>query len=235
MVNRMSVTVELFPRSQAALPAPDPLIREAHHRVSNSLALVAGLVRMRARDIARRTRPASLEDMQVLLEELGHRVQAVGQLHRRLSEMPNNVDVDLAAYLREIAESAISSLSCAQQTHLAFQSNGVSIVPAHRALHAGLIVSELMMNAVKYAHPSGVAGKLHIACNRIGDGIVIDVIDDGIGFPEGFDPMTSRGLGFQLVRSLTDQLKGLIQFHDSGIGVRVTLSMPLSADQEVRP
>ena len=234
----MSATINLVPRPQTQTPAstpPDTLIREAHHRVSNSRALVAGLVRMRAREIARRTRPASLEDMQILLEELGQRVQAVGQLHRRLSEMDGPGDVDLAVYLRDIAESAIASLCYAGQAHLSFQSNGVSLVPAHRALHAGLIVSELLMNAIKYAHPTGVAGKLHIGCNRVGDGIVIDVVDDGIGFPEGFDPMTAASLGFQLVRSLTTQLKGQIHFHDSGIGVRVTLSMPLSADQEVRP
>ena len=231
----MSVIVDLVSRSQTASPAPDPLIREAHHRVSNSLALVAGLVRMHARDIAKRDDPASLESVKVLLEEVGLRIEAVGRLHRRLALIDGPANIDLAAYLHDIAKAAISSLSLAGQAHLTFHSSGTCSILAHRALLAGLIVSELLMNAVKYAHPAGVVGKLHVACNHIGNGIVIDVVDDGVGFPEGFDPMTSVGLGFQLVRSLTNQLRGQIHFHDSGIGLHVTLSMPVSADEETRP
>ena len=82
------------------------------------------------------------------------------------------------------------------------------------------------MNAIKYAHPSGVMGNVLIGCNRAGDAIIVDVADDGVGFPEGFDPMTSGELGLQLVRSLANQLKAQLLFHDTGIGVHVTLAIP---------
>ena len=96
-----------------------------------------------------------------------------------------------------------------------------------------MAVSELLMNAVKYAHPTGVMGKVMIACNRAGDTVIVDIADDGVGFPVGFDPMTSGELGLQLVRSLAGQLKGQLLFHDTGIGVHVTLSIPVS-NKELR-
>ena len=106
-------------------------------------------------------------------------------------------------------------------------------MPAHAALLVGVAVSELLMNAVKYAHPSGIAGNVLVSCNRVGDRVFVDVADDGVGFPEGFDPMVSGELGLQLVRSLARQLKAELSFHDTGIGVHVTLSVPMGAAREL--
>ena len=214
-------------------PAPNALVSEAHHRVSNNLALVAGFVRMHARDIAKRTEPASPEDVRVLLEEVGLRVEAIGQLHRRLAQIDGPANIDLTTYLRDIAQSVIASLSFAGRARLAFDSKGACSVPAHTALLIGLAVSELLMNAIKYAHPTQVMGNVLIACNTGGDAIIVDVADDGVGFPVGFDPMTSRELGLQLVRSLAGQLKGQLHFRDTGIGVHVTLSIPVRANKEL--
>ena len=137
---------------------PDALVFEAHHRVANNLALISGFVRMHARDVAKRTAPPSLEDMRVLLEEVGLRVEAVGQLHRRLAQIDGPASVDLTNYLRDIAESVIASLSFAGRARLSFGASAECLIPSHAALLVGLAVSELLMNAVKYAHPAGVMG-----------------------------------------------------------------------------
>lgn len=210
---------------------PDALVFEAHHRVANNLALIASFVRMHARDIANRTEPASLEDVRILLEEVGLRVEAVGQLHRRLA-LIDQPTVDLGAYLRDIAPSVVASLSFAGRAYLTFDARAACSMPAQAALLVGLAVSELLMNAIKYAHPSGVTGHLLIGCNRAGDAIIVDVVDDGVGFPEGFDPMTSGELGLQLVRSLANQLKADLRFHDTGMGVHVTLSIPMGSNKD---
>jgi len=211
---------------------PDALVFEAHHRVANNLALIAGFVRMHARDIAKWTGPASLEDVRILLEEVGLRVEAVGQLHRRLALIDQPANVDLAVYIRDIAESVLASLSFAGRARLTVDAGAVCAVPAQTALLVGLAVSELLMNAIKYAHPTGVTGHVLIGCNRAGDAIIVDVADDGVGFPEGFDPMTCTELGIQLVRSLASQLKADLRFHDTGIGVHVTLSIPSKKEPE---
>lgn len=212
---------------------PDALVFEAHHRVANNLALISSFVRMHARDVAKRTEPLSLEDVRVLLEEVGLRVEAIGQLHRRLAQIEGPANIDLTSYLRDIAQSVIASLSFAGRAHLAFKASAECIVPAHAALLVGLAVSELLMNAVKYAHPTGVTGNVLIGCNRAGDAIIVDLADDGVGFPEGFDPMTTDELGLQLVRSLANQLKAQLRFHDTGIGVHVTLSIPVCSNKEL--
>ena len=82
------------------------------------------------------------------------------------------------------------------------------------------------MNAVKFAHPAGVAGELLIACNRHDDLIVIEVTDDGVGLPEGFDPKVDGQFGLQLLRSLASQLKARLEFDNTGVGLCVRLSLP---------
>jgi two-component sensor histidine kinase len=205
---------------------PDALVSEAHHRVANNLALIASFVRMHARDIAKRTEPVSVDDMRILLEEVGLRVEAIGQLHGRLAHIDGSANTNLTNYLRDIAQSVIASLSFAGRAQLDFKASAECFIPAHAALLTGLAVSELLINAIKYAHPSGVMGNVLISCHQAGDAIIVDVADDGVGFPEGFDPMTSGELGLQLVRSLANQLKAQLVFHDTGIGMHVTLSIP---------
>ena len=208
------------------LPAPsDTLVSEAHHRVGNSLALLASIVRMQARTVINGSAAIPVADVRLLIEELGQRLDAVGKLHGRLSRLDG--PVDLADYLRDIATSAAAGLAFAGRTYVHFDMSGACVVPARAAPLLGLAVSELVMNAVKFAHPAGVAGALLIACNRRDDLIVIEVTDDGVGLPEGFDPMVDGQFGLQLLRSLAAQLKARLQFDDTGLGLCVRLSLPV--------
>jgi two-component sensor histidine kinase len=90
----------------------------------------------------------------------------------------------------------------------------------------GLAVNELVMNTIRHAHPSGIAGQVLIGCRRDGDAIVVDIADDGVGLPEGFDPMTDGGFGLKLTRSLAAQLKAQLNFADTGTGLHVRLMIP---------
>lgn len=206
--------------------APDnTLVSEAHHRVGNSLALIASIARMQARAILNRTDPVPVADVRLLVEELGQRLDAVGRLHGRLSRLDG--PVDFADYLHDIAKSAARGLSYTGCTHLNFDMSEACVVSARAAPLVGLAVSELVMNAVKFAHPAGVAGELLIACNRRDDVIVIEVTDDGVGLPEGFDPAVDGQFGLQLLRSLAAQLKARLEFHNTELGLRVRLSLPM--------
>jgi two-component sensor histidine kinase len=93
------------------------------------------------------------------------------------------------------------------------------IDPRH-ALHAGLIAAELLTNAGKYAHPTGLPVKVHIRCETNDDGsFLVEVTDDGVGFPENFDPSTDGGLGFQLMRALANGLGAELRFEHDSLGV----------------
>jgi len=152
--------------------------------------------------------------------------------HRETPVSP--ASTDLTKYLRGIAQSVVVSFSSAGRAHLACGSQVACFVPGHSALLVGLAVRELLVNAIKFAHPSGVTGNLMVDCKQAGDAIVVDVVDDGVGFPEGFDPMTHGELGLQFVRWLAGQLDAGLVFDDTGVGVHVTLRIPTCSRKELR-
>jgi two-component sensor histidine kinase len=215
----MDHNVVLMRRSQPSfLTEPETLAFEARHRLVNSLTVIASVVRMHARTIANRTEPVPVEDVRLVLEEVGVRLEAVGRLHGCLAPADSPGNTDLANYLREVAQSVVASLSFAGQMQLSFNIPAECLVPSHTA--------ELVMNAIKYAHPSGIAGHLLIGCYRTSDAIAVEVVDDGVGFPEGFHPKTDGNFGLQLVRCLADQLKAQLVLDDTGLGVSARLSIP---------
>ena len=85
------------------------------------------------------------------------------------------------------------------------------------------------MNAIKFAHPTGVAGHLLVGCSRHEDIITVEVVDDGVGLPERFDPTVDGQFGLQLLRLLAAQLKARLEFDDTGLGLSVRLSLPAGA------
>lgn len=200
------------------------LVSEAHHRVGNSLALIASIVRLQARAILNRTDAVPVAEVRVLVEELGQRLEAVGRLHGKLSRLDGPVDV--TDYLREIAKSVVAALAFSGKTHLNFDMPEACVVSARAAPLVGLAVSELVMNAIKFAHPPSVMGSLLIACKRRDDLIVVEVTDDGVGLPARFDPAVDGQFGLQLLRSLAGQLKARLEFAGTGTGLCVRLSMP---------
>lgn len=206
--------------------SPPDRVAEANHRIANNLTLIAGLVRMRASSMCERDRPLTGQEVRLVLEELGGRIDNVARLHRYLADAPQQTAVDLADYLRDLAQAVVSSLSFAAPTELRFAADPGCIASPQTAVTLGLIVDEVMTNAIKYAHPAGIPGKITVGCRSSFDTLIIEVSDDGVGFPEGFDPTNSGLLGLRLVRSLAKQLGAQIDFHDTGLGLSFVLKMP---------
>jgi two-component sensor histidine kinase len=200
---------------------------EANHRIANNLSVIAALVRMHGATICKNPRMMSGEEVRLILQELGGRLDTVARLHHLLAGGQQEASIEIADYLREVAEAVISSMSIAGATELEFAADPGCLVPPERALSLGLIVGELVTNAVKYAHPTGIAGRVAIEFSRRPDEtIVLEISDDGVGLPEGLDPMKNGHLGFQLIRSLADQLGATINFRNDGLGLCFALQMP---------
>ena len=209
---------------------PEPLqfdlIAEANHRIANNLATIAGLARLQAGTVGEATDSFTGKEVRLMLQEFGGRVDAVARLHRLLADPGHQGTVDLAEYLRGIAEAVIATMSFAGSAELRFEAEAGCSISSKRALSFGLVVGELVTNAVKYAHPTGIGGLISVGCRRDPDGlIVVEVSDDGVGLPDGLDPMESAHLGLRLVRSLAQQLGAEIAFDDDGLGLRVVLSI----------
>lgn len=212
-------------KTQPEALAADVLRSEADHRIANNLALIVSLVRLRARAVVQKPGPVEREAVQALLDDVATRVEMVARLHRMLSRPSQHELIDVGAYLREICTSVAASLAGSRVT--LSQDANVCLVQPDQALSLGLLIVELMTNAMKYAHPTGVAVKIHVGCRHTADGgLILDFADDGIGLPENFDPLVDGGLGFRLVRSLGDQLGASLSFDSDPLGTRFRLEVP---------
>jgi two-component sensor histidine kinase len=200
---------------------------EADHRIANSLSIIAGLVRMNRSTVVARDAALSVADACALLDEVADRIAAVGQLHRMMARTVRGGSLDLGDYLHDVAEGLSATLSFAGRVAPMRCLLCACSIGSERALWIGLVVGEAITNAIKYAHPSGVPARISVGCQRLpGGGVAVDVRDDGIGFPEGFDPHRDGGLGLRLVRTLAHRLRGRVEFSDDGLGLRLRLIAP---------
>ena len=93
----------------------------------------------------------------------------------------------------------------------------------------GFIIGEVVTNAVKYAHPAGVKGRIDVGCHARPEGaILVQIADDGVGLPEGFDPRRDGGLGMRMVRMRAGQLGANLAFESTSMGLTVRLLIPPS-------
>lgn len=214
-----------MPAANDSRSAMELELAEAHHRISNSLTVIASMVRLQAADVAARQDQISANEVRLVLDDVAARIGTVAQLHRLMSKAPRRNAVDLVDYLREICGNLATALSMNGELKVTGPA-GSCLVPPDQAVSLALVASELVTNAIKHCHPSGVAGRIEVHCDRDQDGaLVLEVGDDGVGLPDGFDPAVDGGLGFRLVHSLVDQLCASVAFHDTGLGLVVRLKL----------
>jgi two-component sensor histidine kinase len=198
-------------------------LSETDHRIANNLASLSGVVRLQRHAISKSGKSFTTEQVCMLLDDLTARVEVMAKLHKSLALTVNGNGVNLGDFLQEISE-MIGMINPEGKMDLSVDHSCNGYIEPRHALHAGLITAELLTNASKYAHPTGLPVKVHIRCETKGDGsFVVEVTDDGIGFPESFDPYTDGGLGFQLMRALANGLKAELQFEHDSLGVRARL------------
>jgi two-component sensor histidine kinase len=203
---------------------------ELNHRISNSFTLLAGAVNIRAREMARQQRNMDSEEVALILTEISSRISAVGDLHRKLAIVPDAVDLDLNDYLHSLCRDLVDTLACPGRFKVLKCSAGPCSIRAKNVLPVCLIVTELVMNSIKYAHPTGVAGILSVGCHCQNDGsLIVEVADDGIGLPDGFDPGADGGIGSTTIALLAKGMNAQLVYDSGPIGMSVRLTLPPSA------
>jgi two-component sensor histidine kinase len=207
--------------------AANDLVAEANHRAANSLALLGGLVRMQARAIGNNSRSYSNAEIRLLFDGIAARIATIGQLHRVLATIPAHGAVPLNAHLREVCTHLITAFSSEQQA-IRIKYHGTDCqVPARHVQSITLIISEILTNAMKYAHPTGIAVEMTVTCESRSDGtLLISISDDGIGLPEGFDHHRDGGIGFQIIRALASEIGATLDIHSDTLGVTFRLEVP---------
>ena len=201
-------------------------VAEADHRIANNLASLSGVIRLQRNAISKSGRTFTTEQVCMLLDDIDARIEVTAKLHKSLGRASNGNGVNLGDFLEEISD-MISTLNPEGKMQLTVDNACEGCIDPRHALHAGLITAELLTNASKYAHPSGLLVKVNVRVETRDDGsFTVEVTDDGIGFPENFDPSTDGGLGFQLMRALASGLNAELQFKHDSLGVRARLVKP---------
>jgi two-component sensor histidine kinase len=210
----------------SSVPHTD-LVAEANHRVANSLALLGGVVRMQARAIGKNSQTYSNAEIRLLFDGIAARIATIGQLYRTLAAVPPEGTVPLQAYLKEVCANLITAFSSKQQPVMIEHRGSPCHVLARHVQPLTLIVCEILTNALKYAHPAGAPARMIVACESCADGtLVVSVSDDGVGLPEGFDPLKDGGIGFQVIRALVAEMGATLDVYSDTLGVSFTIAVP---------
>ena len=189
MSRNVTDRIESERAKDALLRDKDLLMQEVHHRVKNSLQLVRTLLQLQGRSASEETRAQ--------LDEAAGRIMTIGAVHQRLYEGGSVVETDAGAYLKALLDDMRTMLADSDGgREIVLQAEPVMLT-ADQVTPMGLIVSELVTNALKYGE-----GRVMVSLRRVPDGLEVAVEDNGSGFPDAFDPGRKSGLGMRLIAAL---------------------------------
>jgi two-component sensor histidine kinase len=206
------------------------LVAEANHRIANSLSVLVSMVRMQSMSVKKGGENYSNAEVRHLLDGIAARINTISQLHRILSQAGDGGAISLKPHLSEVTDALVAALSSPEQSVRVMHTGGDCMVQMRHVQPIVLMLCEIFINAMKYAHPSGVPLIMLVDCSVSGDGrLVLTISDDGVGLPEGFDPALSGGMGFKVMRSLASEVGGELQIQSTHLGLSFRLSMPACA------
>ena len=193
------------------------LLQELTHRVKNSLQIIAAMVSIEARS-------HKSGEGKAALERVSHRISALGQLYSQLSKANTVEAVNAATYLDELCRDLIASVHKEGGTSIVLETDIESeLLPTDRAITIGLMVNELVTNALKYAFPGDTKGTVLVTLKRAPGELRLTVSDDG----KGVDPRRAdSGLGGRLVEGFAQQLGGQLKRESGNKGTIVCLTLP---------
>jgi two-component sensor histidine kinase len=207
----------------AALAVQETLVKEVHHRVKNNLQIISSLLNMQA-ELCEPEQQAVLRDSQL-------RVQSMALIHDRLCGNNDLEHVDFREYVETLARELFAAHGVgSDRVRLRLALDPLSL-DLNQAIPCGLILNELVSNALKYAFPSARTGEILIElhCDEQ-DRVTLRVADDGVGMPPGAARKKSLGLG--IVDVLTRQLGGTLK-REPAPGVSFSLVFEKTAAQPV--
>lgn len=215
---------------QTIFAEPADLVAEANHRIANSLTLLVSMVRMQALSVKKNPHPLSNADVRLMLDGVAARINTISQLHRLLSHAAGDGVISLQPHLKEITDALVGALSSPEQEVRVVHGGCDCMVQMRQVQPIVLILCEIFINAMKYAHPAGVPLVMTVDCSVTGDGLLaLTISDDGVGLTD--DPASQHvdGMGFRVMRSLAAEIGADLQMQSTHLGLTTRLSLPGSA------
>jgi two-component sensor histidine kinase len=195
-------------RVRDSLKEKEVLLQEVHHRVKNNLQVISSILSLQSSYV-------SDESTLRILQESQERIKAMSFIHETLYRTADFSKLEFTDYLKTIASNLVQSYRTAD-TLIQFEPILDTIyLNLDQSIPCGLIVNELMSNALKYAFKGRETGRLQLKLTQSGEEIELVVSDDGVGLGDHFKYEKHDSLGIQLVYSLVEQLDGEMQVTSS--------------------
>ncbi len=201
-----------------ALNEKEFLIKEIHHRVKNNLQIVSSLLSLQARNISD---PTALD----ALKEGQSRVRSMALIHQNLYQDDDLIGVDAKAYIEKLSEGLFHSYNIDNdriQLHSDIENVKLDV---NTIIPLGLIINELISNALKYAFDENKMGNINLSLKREENQLVFSIADDGRGLPESFSLEKNKTLGFRLIKAFSQKLEAALSI-DGKNGTKISLSIP---------
>ncbi len=220
-------------RTRAALREKELLLREVHHRVKNNLQVISSLLSLQAARVADETAA------RILTESQG-RVKAMAMVHEQLHRSSNMDAVDFGDYVHRLAASLFSSYGVDSSRISLAVAAPEARLDIELAVPCGLIVHELISNALQHAFPDGRQGEIRVSLARSetdrgemsGKTWILTVRDNGVGMPRGLEPGRTASLGLRLVTIFAEQLGARLHItHEGGAEFRLEFREPVNTNQ----
>ena len=191
------------------------LLQELHHRVANSLQIIASVLMQRVRSV-------NSEESRVHLRDAHHRVMSIATLQRQLASTATG-EVKLRPYFTDLCASiGASMIANPERLKLTVEVDD-SVTSADRSVSLGLIITELVINSLKHAYPADdAAGTIRVGYHATPEGWTLTVADDGSGLP-GDEATVKPGLGTGIVNALATQLEATVETTDAKPGTLVSI------------
>lgn len=192
------------------------LLRELHHRVKNNLNIMANIVYLQSETV-------SNGDAKTALQETYSRIMGMFDIYNELYRTEGHTHISTGTYLQNIKK-----LYEDRRIEIDIRSDTIT-VDSETAVALGIITNECITNAAKYAFPDGRSGNVSIRLEKVnGSEVVLSVSDNGVGLPKNFSPENSESFGFNLVKTLAEQLRGSLSI-ESKDGTAVIVRFPAAA------
>jgi PAS domain S-box-containing protein len=189
---------------QASLKEKEVLLKEIHHRVKNNMQVISSMLSLQSQHIKDKASRAMFQESQ-------NRIRAMALIHEKLYTSEDLAHIDIAGYIHSLTHQLITSYhTTAPRVAMDIAVTDIFLTIT-TAIPCGLIINELVTNALKHAFPRQQKGTITVSMTPSNtDSLILTVSDTGIGFPDRIDFRNTTTLGMQLVISLVEQLKGTI-------------------------
>lgn len=208
-------------RMEISLKEKEVLLREVHHRVKNNLQIISSILNLQSSYVTE-------ENLRTLLRESQNRIKTMAYIHESLYQNKTFTSVKFSDYVNTLVNNIMQSHSYSSEKIKVEVNVQKVMLSLDNSIPTGLIVNELVTNAIKHAFPENRTGTININLKYEKDTVFLELKDNGAGFAEGVHFKDNHSLGLQLVNTLIEQLGGELHFKtqkDKGTRILITFKM----------